>query len=138
MRTKRIIEPTSLEDNVLIEKSKSLFALLEQRDFHELMSFEDFLEELNLTEDEYIEVIQSTLKQPTIFLKRKLSNIWNNGFSKDMPIMWNANTHAQYVLNAYVATSYCTSYMKNVDKSMTSDFRRIRREHEKFILMLCK
>jgi hypothetical protein len=30
MRTKRIIEPISLEDNVLIEKSKSLFSFLEQ------------------------------------------------------------------------------------------------------------
>jgi hypothetical protein len=69
MRTTRIIEPISLEDNVLIEKSKSLFAFLEQRDFDDLMSFEDFLAELNLTEDEYIQVIQSTLKQPTIFLK---------------------------------------------------------------------
>jgi hypothetical protein len=45
--------------------------------------------------------------------------------------MWNANTYAQYVLNAYAATSYCTSYMEKVDKSMTSAFRRIRKEHEK-------
>jgi hypothetical protein len=94
------------------------------------MSFEDFLAELNLTEDEYIQAIQSTLKQPTIFLKRKLSHIWNNNFSKDMPVMWNANTDAQYVLNAYAATSYCTSYMTKVDKSMTSAFRRIHKEHE--------
>ena len=44
--------------------------------------------------------------------------------------MWNANTDAQYVLNAYDAASYCTSYMTKVDKSMTSAFRRIRKEHE--------
>jgi hypothetical protein len=69
MRTTRIVEPISLEDNVLIEKSKSLFAFLEQGDFDDLMSFQDFLAELNLTEDEYIQGIQSTLKQPTIFLK---------------------------------------------------------------------
>jgi hypothetical protein len=43
------------------------------------------------------------LKQPTVFLKRKLSHIWNNSFSKDMPVMWKANTDAQYMLNAYVA-----------------------------------
>jgi hypothetical protein len=45
--------------------------------------------------------------------------------------MWNANIDAQYVLNTYAATSYCTAYMTKVDKSMTSAFRRIRREHEK-------
>jgi hypothetical protein len=95
------------------------------------MRFEDFFVELNLIEDEYIQVIQSTLKQPIIFLKRKLSHICNNIFSKDMPIMWNANTNAQYVLNAYVTTLYCTSYMTKVDKSMTSAFRRIHREHKK-------
>jgi hypothetical protein len=104
---------------------------LEQQDFDDLMIFEDFLVELNLTEDEYIQAIQSILKQPTIFLKRKLSHIWNNSFSKDMPVMWNANTDEKYVLNAYATTSYCTSYMIKVDKSMTSAFRRIHKEHEK-------
>jgi hypothetical protein len=48
-----------------------------------------------------------------------------------MPNLWNANTDAQYVLNAYVATSYCSSYMTKVDKSMTNAFRRIHKEHEK-------
>jgi hypothetical protein len=48
-----------------------------------------------------------------------------------MPNLWNANTDAQFVLNAYVATSYCSSYMTKVDKSMTNAFRRIHKEHEK-------
>jgi len=95
------------------------------------MSFEDFLAELNLTEDEYSQAIQSTLKQPRVFLKRKLSHIWNNSFSKDMPVMWNENKYAQYVLNSNVATSFCTSHMTKVDKSMTSAFRRICKEHER-------
>ena len=69
MRATRIIEPVSLEDNVVVEKSKSLFAFLEQGEFDELMSFDAFLIELNLLEDEYIKAIQCTLKQPTIFLK---------------------------------------------------------------------
>jgi hypothetical protein len=41
-----------------------------------------------------------------------------------------SNTNAQYVLNAYAATLYYSSYMKKVDKYMTSAFRRILREHE--------
>jgi hypothetical protein len=85
--------------------------------------------ELQLTEDEYMQVIQSTLKQPTIFLKRKPSHIWNNSFVKDMPNMWNANTDVQYVLNAYVAALYCSSYMTKFDKFMTSAFRKIHREN---------
>ena len=94
MRTTRIIEPLILEENVVIKKSKSWFAFLEQLDFDELMSFDEFLIELNITEDEYIQAIQSTLKRPTVFLKRKISHIWNNNFPKDMLVMWNENTTA--------------------------------------------
>jgi hypothetical protein len=131
MRATRIIEPLSLEDNVVVEKSKSLFTFIEQREFDEMMSFDAFLTELNLSEDKYIQAIQCTFKQPTIFLKQKLSHIWKNSFSKDMPVMWKENTDAQYVLNAYAEASYCTSYMTKVDKSMTSAFRRIHKEHER-------
>jgi hypothetical protein len=69
MKTTKFIEPLSLVDNVLIEKSKSLLTFLEKTDYDNLMSFEDFLMELKITEDEYIQLLQSTLKQPTIFLK---------------------------------------------------------------------
>ena len=54
MRMTRNIEPITLEDNVLIEKSKSLFTFLEQGDFDDLMTFKDFLVKLKLIEDEYI------------------------------------------------------------------------------------
>jgi hypothetical protein len=94
MRAIRIIEPLSLVDNVVVEKSKSLFAFLEQGDFDELMSFNDFFTELYLSKDEHIQAIQCTLKQETLFLKRKISHIWNNNFFKDMPVMWNENTDA--------------------------------------------
>jgi hypothetical protein len=69
MRATKIIEPVSLEDNVVVEKSKSLFAFLEQGEFDEMMSFDVFLTQVNLSEDEYIEARQCTLKQPTLFLK---------------------------------------------------------------------
>jgi hypothetical protein len=95
------------------------------------MSFVVFLIELNLSEDEYIKAIKCTLKQPTIFLTQKISHIWNNSFSKDMLVMWKSNIDVQYMLNAYAATSYCTSYMTKVDKSMTSAFKRIHKEHER-------
>jgi hypothetical protein len=48
-----------------------------------------------------------------------------------MPVMWKENIDAQYVLNGYDATSYCTSYMTKIDKSMTSAFRKICKEHER-------
>ena len=39
-----------------------------------------------------------------------------------MPTLWKANIDAQFVLNAYAAAMYCSSYMEKVDKSMTNAF----------------
>jgi hypothetical protein len=69
MRATRIIEPVSLEDSVVVEKSKSFFTFLEQGGFDEMMSFDAFLTQVNLSKDEYIQAIQITLRQPTLFLK---------------------------------------------------------------------
>ena len=54
MRATRIIEPVSLEDSVVVEKSKSLFTFLEQGGFDEMMRFDAFLTHINLSGDEYI------------------------------------------------------------------------------------
>jgi hypothetical protein len=93
------------------------------------MSFKDFLMEMEVVEDEYLQIIHFTLKQLVIFLKIKPSHIWNNSFVKDMPNLWDANIDAQYVLNAYVATSYCNSYMTKVEKSIKNTFSIIHKEH---------
>jgi hypothetical protein len=94
MRATRIIELLSVEENVVVEKYKSLFTFLEEGGFDEMKSFDAFLTQVNLSEDEYIQAIQCMFRQPTLFLKQKLSHIWNNSFSKDMPVMWKANTDA--------------------------------------------
>jgi hypothetical protein len=55
-----------------------------------------------------------------------------------MPNFWNAKIDEQFFLNAYMETSYCSSYMTKVDKYMTNSFRIIRREHEKEELIIFK
>jgi hypothetical protein len=34
--------------------------------------------------------------------------------------LWFANIDIQFILDSYVATTYCTSYMTKLDKSITS------------------
>jgi hypothetical protein len=69
MKKTTMLEPITLPENALNEKSKSMFASLEQKNYDTLISFEQFLVEFELAEDEYIQLIQCTLKQSTIFLK---------------------------------------------------------------------
>jgi len=131
MKSTMIIEPTNAQNKKIVEKSISLLAFLEQKNYNDSITHDNFLLEIGLIESECIQLLQHTIKQPTIFLKRKPSHIWNNNFAKAMPTLSNANTDAQFVLNAYATTSYCSSYMTKIDKSMTNAFRRIRKEHKK-------
>ena len=39
--------------------------------------------------------------------------------------MWFANTDIQFILDPYATTTYCTSYMTKVDKSMTTELKSI-------------
>jgi hypothetical protein len=69
MRMKIILEPIELADKVVDEKLKMLFSSLDQKNYENLITFEELLVEMGLAEDEYFLIIQCTLKKPTIFLK---------------------------------------------------------------------
>lgn len=58
-----------------------------------------------------------------VLLEQKPSQIWNKSFANNMPHLWNSKIDTQYVLNAYVAMSYCSSNMTKVDKSVTFSFK---------------
>lgn len=118
MRSKKFLEPIGLVDDIMNEKEKLLYNILETKKYDSNSMSDEFLDELHLTETKYTVTIQNTLKQPMILLERKPSHIWNNIFAKNMSQLWNANIDAQFVHNAYEDTSYCTSYIKKVDKSM--------------------
>ncbi|KAJ7548970.1 hypothetical protein O6H91_07G035100 [Diphasiastrum complanatum] len=60
------------------------------------------------------------------FLKKRVSRsfffsliIVLNPFNPQISFMWNADMDIEYILDPYVAASYCTSYMKKVDNTLT-------------------
>ena len=89
------------------------------------MKFEEFLNKFETNEETYILAIRSQLNRPQIFLKRGLNDIRTNAFNQNIAHMWFANTDIQFILDPYVAATYCTSYMTKVDKSMTTELKSI-------------
>ena len=43
-----------------------------------------------------------------------------------MPKLWQANTDAQFVLDAYATTTYVSSYITKFDCNMTTAFKKIK------------
>ncbi len=53
-------------------------------------------------------------------MKQILKNIKTNAFNIHDAHLWFANTNIQFILDPYVTTTYCTSYMTKINKSITS------------------
>ena len=93
--------------------------------YDDTYTFNHFLDDLGLTHEEYIHAISCTLNRAIVLLQRRPSDMWTNSFSRHIPKLWNANTDSQFILDSYATATYCTSYMKKFDKTMTSTFKRI-------------
>ena len=84
------------------------------------ISFEDFLKELDLSEDEYIKEVQTSVKTEKIFLKRIPVENRVNPYMKDLLGVWKANHDVQYVLDAYACAMYIVSYINKSAKGMST------------------
>ena len=78
-----------------------------------------------ISEQDYITLLSGSISRPTILLKRHPMDTWINPFAKGVPKLWLANTDAQFILDSYAATSYCSSYMAKFDRTLTDTFKRI-------------
>jgi hypothetical protein len=83
------------------------------------ITFNDFLNILQMDKQTYIFTLRSRLQKPTIFLKWNPNDIRTNAYKRFVVKLWQANINAQLILDPYVATSYCTSYLTKVNKNVT-------------------
>ena len=67
--------------------------------YGEDITFEAFLEKVELTESQYIETIRYSLKRPTLLLKRSPSEIRINNYNTNLLKAWRANMDLQFVLD---------------------------------------
>ena len=110
---------------------KLFFDTLEHAKYYETYTFDNFLEILGLTEDDYINAIKCSLNRTTILLERKPVDIWTNSFSHHIPGVWNANIDSQFLLHSYAVATSCSTYMTKLDGTIIETFRHIRKEHQK-------
>ena len=135
MRNTVILYP--LEDDIPAsekEKHKGEF-----RKFHEKLndmkdgediSFDDLLEKLGVSEEDYILAIRASLVTATIFLKRNPNELRINNYNRSCLLAWRANMDIQYVLDVYACAMYIVSYISKAQRGM-SELLRIACEEAK-------
>jgi hypothetical protein len=60
---------------------------------------------------DYIFAIRSSIKRPTVFLKRSTNAIFINGYNRQLLEAWGANIDIQFVLDTYACAKYCVGYI---------------------------
>ena len=83
------------------------------------ISFEQFLAELDLSEEGYVNTLRYYLKRPTVFLQRNLDEIRINAYNPIMLDLWKANLDLQYIIDPYACVMYVVSYIGKSQRGMS-------------------
>ena len=84
-------------------------------------SFEQFLTKVaEMSEEEYMKCIRSSINGPKVFLKRHPSEIRINLYNEQLLCAWNANIDLQYVLDPYACAMYIVSYISKSQRGMSA------------------
>ena len=106
------------------ESWKSIKSYLDDLQNCEDMTFEDSLLKLNITEENYLLAIRSSLNAATIFLKQKPNEMHINNYNADCLTAWRANMDIQYVLDVYACAVYIANYISKSQKDMSELLRQ--------------
>ena len=83
------------------------------------VTFEEFLENIGLSKEDYMMAVQTSVKSEKVFLKRKPIESRVNPYMKDLLGVWKANHDVQFVLDAYACAMYIVSYINKSAKGMS-------------------
>ncbi len=125
-----ILEPlseTDLEKNIadILKKAlERIRTLLDSIKADETMTFVEFLEKLNLSEQQYIKAIRLSLKHSTLLLKRSPAEIRINCYNPHLLKAWQANMDIQFVLDPYACAVYILTYITKGQRGMRRSKRR--------------
>ncbi|XP_037811885.1 uncharacterized protein LOC119603786 [Lucilia sericata] len=96
----------------------------------ELNSLERFLsdERINISHEDYILALRSSLKQPKIFLKRSFKDRHINAFNSKILSMQRANMDIQFVMDAYACVSYIVNYINKSNRGVSRILQEVMEE----------
>ena len=78
------------------------------------------LSELDMTHDNYIKAVWTSIVRPKLFLKHRLCEIRINAYMKNCLHFWWANHNIQPVLDPYATIQYILSYVTKIQNSLSN------------------
>lgn len=84
------------------------------------LSFEEFLQEIDMNLETYLHCIQSTLTVSKVFLKRSLEETRINNYNKTLLKCREANLDIQFIQDPYACVSYIVSYISKGQRGLSN------------------
>jgi DNA replication protein DnaC len=123
-----LISPTEKETKEYADNWIKIEAKLKKLDADTKLTFEQFLGSLDISNEDYIKTIRSTLKDPKVFLKRPPDSINVNPYNPTVLQAWSANHDIQFITNAYACAMYIVSYISKGQRGLSELLRRACKE----------
>lgn len=116
-----ILEPLNDDDKKLAEKNfMKVATLMNEMNNVDVMSFSDFLKELEMDLHTYLLAVRSSLCSPKIFLKRLPCETRVNNYNTIALKCWEANMDIQFILDPYACVSYIVSYISKRQRGLSN------------------
>ncbi|XP_011313417.1 uncharacterized protein [Fopius arisanus] len=122
MKSTQILKPLDLDEKEGNEKEN----LLRINDLMQVYSknttiidFAEMLGALNLTEQQYLNAIRSTLDKDKLFIKRQTCDVTINNYNTTILNILEANMDIQFVLDPYACAQYIINYISKIDVGMS-------------------
>ena len=96
-----------------------------------LIKQDEFLRMLDLSFDEYVLALRTSIYSNTVFLKRTSYDIMINPYNHDLALRHRSNMDIQFIINPHGVVTYLTSYMLKSQASMSRLLNMTLRDLEK-------
>nr|KAG5686477.1 hypothetical protein BaRGS_030059 [Batillaria attramentaria] len=83
----------------------------------------DMLREQDMTMEQYIMALRTTIKRSKVFLKRDISERRTNAYNTDILTLWRANMDLQYIVDPYACVMYIINYVGKAQRGMSTLLR---------------
>ena len=120
----RPLDPLEYDIKKLKKKWTEIKMALENIKDDEDLSIEEFLESVQVTYENYILAIRSSITKPTIMLRRTVNEIHVNAYNKDLLAAWRANIDVQFITDTYACAMYVASYIIKAERGMSELLRK--------------
>ena len=113
-----------------IQKYKEIQKYLDSDHVSEVTTLEDLLNYFELSYQDYLLVIRSSLVSDKLFLKRKPYEGRVNMYMKNLLHIWEANMDCQLCLNAYSVINYIVNYINKENRGLSLNLDKVAKECE--------